>query len=170
MIDLISFSMDEIRQVGAIALSEFPLVVCESVLLNEITALLSDRTDAVTPFALTPSQNAIMHLARLPEDANVCVYAQSDAFFKLVKKTVKALSIPVSLTAVPCGTLSVQTLNGFTHLITPSDVTAFAPENERKFISAFTQKVNTAIVFDLAVDEGSMIAISRRVSALAERH
>ncbi|MBQ2433317.1 MAG: GntR family transcriptional regulator [Clostridia bacterium] len=170
MIDLISFSVDEIRQVGAIALSEFPLVVCEFSLLNEVNALLSDRMDALCPFALAPAQNAVMHLARLPENAVVCVYGQSDAFFKLVKKTVKSLSIPVSLISVSSGTLEKNALFGCTHLITPSDVTAFAPDHELKLISDFTKKVNTAIVFDLVVDEGSMIAISRRVSALAERH
>ncbi len=170
MTDLISFSMDEVRQIGAIALSEFPLVVCEAMLLNEITALLSDRSDAVVPFALTPAQNAIMHLARLPEGANVCVYAQSDAFFKLVKKTVKAMSLPISLTAALSGTITEHTFDGYTHLIIPSDVTAFAPDSERRIISCFAQKVNTAIVFDLSVDEGSMITISRRASVLAEKH
>lgn len=170
MIDLISFSMDEIRQIGAIALSEFSLVVCESMLFNEITALLSDRTDAVTPFVLAPAQNTIMHLARLPEGANVCVYAQSDAFFKLVKKTVKSLSLPVVLSAALSGTLSEGAFDEFSYLIIPSDVTAFAPESERRLISDFSNKVNTAIVFDLSVDEGSMIAISRRASVLAERH
>lgn len=170
MIDLISFTLDEIRQVGAIALSEFPLVLCESSLINEITALLSDRTDAVCPFAIAPADVSIMHLARLPEGANVCVYAQSDAFFKLVKKTAKSLSVPVSLTLVYSGSLSDNTLDGFTHVITPSDVTAFSPENERVLISGFSNKVNTAITFELSVDEGSMIAISRRASALAQRH
>lgn len=170
MIDLISFSVDEIRQVGAIALSEFPLVVCESSLLNEVNALLSDRMDAVCPFALAPAQHTIMQLARLSENAVVCVYGQSDAFFKLVKKTVKALPVPVSLISVPSGTLEKGALDGCTHLITPSDVTAFGPDSELKRISDFTQKVNSPIVFDLVVDEGSMINVSRRVSALAERH
>ncbi|MBR3929919.1 MAG: GntR family transcriptional regulator [Clostridia bacterium] len=167
MIDLISFSMDEIRQVGAIALSEFPLVVCESSLLNEISALLSDRTDAVCPFAIAPAASAIVQLARLPEGASVCVYAQSDAFSKLVKKTLKSLSLPVSHAFVSCGTLSKQTLSRFTHLITPSDTAAFAPENELMLISDFGKNSNTTIIFDLSVDEGSMIAITRRVSALA---
>ncbi|MBQ4619566.1 MAG: GntR family transcriptional regulator [Clostridia bacterium] len=169
-IDLISFSMDEIRQTGAIALSEFPLVVCEASLIHEITALLSDKADAVTPFALAPAPSAIMHLARLPEGAKAGVYAQSDAFFKLVKKTVKALSLPVSLVSLPCGSLSKHALEELTHLIVPGDVPAFASEEERQLISEFTKQVNTAVVFDLSVDEGSMIAISRRVSALAERH
>jgi hypothetical protein len=169
-IDLISFSMDEIRHVGAIALSEFPLIVCESMLQNEITALLSDRTDAVTPFALTPAVNTVASLARLPEGANVLVYAQSDAFFKFVKKTVKTLSLPVTLTFISCGALFENTFEGYTHIIVPSDIVSFAPEAERRLISDFTQKVNTAIIFDLTVDEGSMIAISRRVSALAVRH
>lgn len=169
-IDLISFSMDEIRQTGAIALSEFPLVVCESSLLHEVTALLSGKADCVTPFALAPAPSAIMHLARLPEGARAGVYAQSDAFFKLVKKTVKALSLPVSLTSVPAASLSKHALGELTHLIVPSDVAAFACEEERRLISEFSQQVNPAIVFDLSVDEGSMIAISRRVSALAERH
>lgn len=170
LIDLISFSVDEIRQVGAIALSEFPLVVCESSLLNEVTALLSDRMDAVCPFALAPAQSAIMHLARLSENAVAGVYGQSDAFFKLVKKTVKALSIPVSLVSFPAGTLEKGMLDGCTHLITTSDITAFASDSELKRISDFSKKVNTPIVFDLVVDEGSMITVSRRVSALADRH
>ena len=124
----------------------------------------------MTPFALAPAPSAIMHLARLPEGAKAGVYAQSDAFFKLVKKTVKALSLPVSLVSIPCGSLSAHALQELTHLIVPGDVPAFASEEERQLISEFTKQVNTAVVFDLSVDEGSMIAISRRVSALAERH
>ncbi len=169
-IDPVSFSMDDVRVSGAIALSEYPLVICESSLLNEISAILADQADSVCPFALAPAPQTIAHLARLPEGARICVYAQSDAFYQLVKKTVKQLSLPFSTACIQAGTLTQNSLDAYTHLITPSDVPAFAKDFEMKLLTDFSQKVNTAIVFDLTVDEGSMIAVSRRVSVLAERH
>ena len=169
-IDPVSFTMEDVRISGEIALSEYPLVVCESSLINEVSAILSEKTDAVCPFVLAPAPQTILHLARLPEGARVCVYAQSDAFYKLVKKTVKQLSLPVSLVFIPAGTLTQASLDAFTHVITPSDVAAFADDSEMRLLTVFSQKVNTAVVFDLVVDEGSMLSISRRVSVLAERH
>ena len=168
-IDLSAFSMDEIRSHGAIALTDFPLVLVQAPLVNEVSAILRNQSDALCPFALSVSHQTLFELSRIPENASVLIYGESDAFYRLVKRTIKSVSLNVTIHHTVSGSLLESDFSGITHMIIAPDTAAFAPENERSLILNFSQKLNKPITFDLMLDEGSMIVISRRADALNKK-
>lgn len=169
-LELISFSLEEIRSTGAIMLSDFPLVLVEAPLFDEVSAILYEKRDALCPFVVAPTPQTLVSLAGISKDATAVVYCESDLFYRLVKRTVKSLSLPIRLKPAFARKLSEDTFADATCLISAASVASFTPMGDLTRIAEFSDTAESSVTFRIQPDEGSIIQISRRVSVLSERH
>jgi len=170
-IEVTSFSAEDIRSAGSVILSEFPLVIAPLKLSSEIGGLLGERSNALCPIAYTPSAGTLLRLSRIHENAHILIYTQTESFGKLIRKFVRTLFSSSDTSIVTYGKLNLnQFANSFDAIITSPDYAAFSDEADLPSLRAFTESGKPVIPFELTIDEGSLIFVSRQLDSISRRY
>ena len=110
-------------------------------------------------------------LSRIHENAHILIYTQTESFGKLIRKFVRTFFSSSDTSIVTYGKLNLnQFADSFDAIITSQDYTAFSDDADLPSLRAFTQSGKPVIPFELTIDEGSMISVSRQLDSISRRY
>lgn len=160
-VETASFSLNQIGTVANKLNEEYDLVLTTSTHYPEVEPLIRNRK-AVAMMAMRPTNETIIHMARLEKDAKVGVVCASDNFAGVVRRSCSGIG-PWSEGIPSCLFGSGSNLETFlkakTAIILPKGYEAFASVSEKKLIREFLENGGESILYDYIIDSGSLLYV-----------
>lgn len=143
---------------------EVDLVVTTHTHMPQVMGLLGEKEKAL-PVVLAPSPRTIIDIAKLPENASICIASSSHRFAEIVSHGLTSLNSRFNMTKFIFfgeGEKQYQILERADALVVPPRYLMYCDSEEEKAIRAFS-KEKALITYSYQVDNGSMMHLKDRI-------
>ncbi len=153
-------------------LEEFDLILTTSTHYEEVVKAAPKLREFVIQAAVSPSQETVIALAKLPGTVSIGVITRSPRFFEIIQDRLHGFDVDLKKVSHEMEREDAD-YYGFLHdknvLIIPPD---FAFEKTKSFvdaIAAFTRQGGKVIRFNYQIDRGTLITIEERIQSIVDR-
>ena len=147
-----------------VILGEYDLILTTSTHFAELSGLLPQIKSRLVQAAVSPSQQTVIDLATIPQEAAVAVLTRSEQFMQIITNSLRDFEIANSECFFQDGKLDyTEILSGKRVLIIPPDLEL--PKGEG-IIAEFQRAGGRVITFDYQIERGSLIYLEGEISRI----
>ena len=147
-----------------VILGEYDLILTTSTHFTELSGLLPQIKSRLVQAAVSPSQQTVIDLATIPQEAAVAVLTRSEQFMQIITNSLRDFEIANSECFFQDDKLDyTEILSGKRVLIIPPDLEL--PKGEG-IIAEFQRAGGRVITFDYQIERGSLIYLEGEISRI----
>jgi DNA-binding transcriptional regulator YhcF (GntR family) len=159
--DILSFKKSEN------ILEEFDIILTTSNHYQELCNNIPELSDKIIQYALSLSQQTVIDLATVSENANICILCKSDKFLNIIKTHLRSFDIDLNniYHIFEKDIYDIEdTLKNCNVLIAPPGFFIDKGEQVVDIINEFRRGGGKVISFEYQIERGSMIYIEEEIS------
>jgi DNA-binding transcriptional regulator YhcF (GntR family) len=152
-------------------LAAYDLIITTTTHYSDVISLVPALKERISQAAVSPSQQTIIDIAKIPASAKVCILCESEKFLQIVKERLKAFQINMSQVE-SClfreNRSLKKILEGKAVLLHPKHYAVIHDRDDAAVIQRCAANGLRVVEFDYMIERGSLIHIEERISSILQ--